>query len=180
MPGADFPTINGAFRRKREQPQLKFAPFDAVEYDFEGLFNIPVLADDRPYIERAELLMKLPYGDGLVKVPHTLGGLDAAETLAASYKDLGGYDGTIVRDPYAPYVVGRSKAEVIKVKPVLSLDLLCTNVMIGAGEKTGRGVLTLEVEYRGVERRRQRCAAHLPAGHVPRSGHRGRVHGPDP
>ena len=148
MPGTEFPVINGTFRRKSTQAALHFAPFDIV--DWTPGDEYPVLADARPYGDRLDIIQEQPRGYGVLLVPHIEGTLADAEKLAREYKAIGGYDGAIVRDMTAPYSVGRCKHEVVKVKPVLELDLPVTAHAVEPGEKTGRAVVTVEVEYRGV------------------------------
>lgn len=151
-PDTDFPTISGMFRRKRVQSELTFALFDIVAWEPGDV--VPLLGDERPYMRRIECLDEVLYQpDYVIPAPHSLGSLDAANELALKWKAQGGFDGAIVRDPHAPYVVGRCKHEVIKVKPVLSLDLIVTDVFVEKGEKTGRDVFTLEVEHHGIRTR---------------------------
>lgn len=154
IPGAEFPVINGTFRRQRVQPELRFAPFDAVRYTPNLVldkFVYPILADERAYGERLTALDgRLFDPDYLVMVEHYTGDLMYADMLARGWKAKGGYDGAIARLPDAPYVVGRCKFEVVKVKPLLDLDLRVIELTETVGEKTGRRVFTITVEYRGV------------------------------
>jgi len=147
--GEDFPVINGTFRRHTLQPQLRFVPFDASRWALlpDGT---PELCDPRPYHERIEVLL---HGyDPLYVIPltHWTGDLADAERIAKEMKARGGFDGAIARDANAPYFVGRCKFEAIKVKPVLSLDLLVVGWKLEPGEKTGRMVPSLQVVYQGV------------------------------
>lgn len=149
MPGTEFPVINGTFRRQSNQPQLRFVPFDCTAW--QAGEDYPLLDDGRPYHERVLQLNRLQYSDEYVlPIIHHCGSLADAERIAQEHKAKGGFDGAIVRDPGAPYVVGRSKAEVIKVKPTLSLDLEVLRTDVAPGAKTGRPVYTIVVEYRGV------------------------------
>ena len=71
---------------------------------------------------------------------------------AAKLKATGKYDGAILRDPNAGYKIGLVKnGEIVKVKPVLSLDLVVTDVFTEPGAKTGRPVYSIEVIYKGVK-----------------------------
>ena len=71
---------------------------------------------------------------------------------AAKLKATGKYDGAILRDPNAGYKIGLVKnGEIVKVKPVFSLDLRVTDVFTELGEKTGRNVYSIEVIYKGVK-----------------------------
>lgn len=147
-PDTDFPTINGKFRRRSIQADLVFAPFDIVAWTPAD--EAPVLSDPRPYINRIDPLAEVVYGDCVLGVPHALGSLEAGDKWARELKAQGGYDGAIARNQFSPYLPGRAKSEVIKLKPVLELDLKVTALASQPGEKTGRDVFTIEVEYRGV------------------------------
>jgi DNA ligase-1 len=70
---------------------------------------------------------------------------------AADWVAEGGFDGAILRDPHAGYTIGKvKKGQIVKVKPLLSLDLAVQRVHCSPGEKTGRPVYTVEVQYEGV------------------------------
>ena len=74
-----------------------------------------------------------------------------ARDFARLWQSLGGYDGAILRNPGTTYTPGLVKhGEIIKVKPLLSLDLRCVGWNSKPGEKTGRDVYTITVEYKGV------------------------------
>jgi DNA ligase-1 len=74
-----------------------------------------------------------------------------AEAVARAWVKLGGYDGAIIRNSNTKYTPGLVKnAEIIKVKPLTSLDLRVDSVMTEPGAKTGRPVYTIEVNYKGV------------------------------
>jgi hypothetical protein len=150
LQAADFPTISGTFRRQSPQPELQFAPFDMVGWTASTFDKPPALYDERPYADRIEPLLEQPHGGPLVPVPHHRGDLAYGDKLARELKAKGGYDGAIARDADAPYTVGRSKGDVIKLKPVLELDLRVVELTETVGEKTGRAVYTCTVEYRGV------------------------------
>lgn len=63
---------------------------------------------------------------------------------------VGGYDGLILRDPNGTWTVGRgTTGEIIKVKQKLSFDLRVLEVNTVKGEKTGRDVFKLVVDFRG-------------------------------
>jgi DNA ligase-1 len=71
--------------------------------------------------------------------------------VAGNLKATGKYDGAILRNPNSLYRVGLVKdGEVVKVKPVMSLDLLCIGFDEDEGEKTGRVVTTLYVKHKDV------------------------------
>lgn len=65
--------------------------------------------------------------------------------------DEGGYDGLILRDPNAGWAVGAgTEGAIIKIKRKLSFDLRVVEVNTAVGEKTGRTVYKLVVEFRGL------------------------------
>lgn len=147
-PDLTFPTISGMFR-KNAPSKLQFLANDLL----------PVgLATDEAYSTRyARLLSLLPEvsGSGFYCGPVRcyLSGYCQQDVnhYAAQLVAEGGYDGAILRDPNAGYTIGLvKKAEIVKVKPTLSLDLRVTGISTDVGEKTGRAVYTVDVEYRGV------------------------------
>lgn len=142
---AKFPAISGRFRKQKLDDKLRFICNDILPPDF----NTPM-----PYRERfADLCELLPNnGDWKCSVAKTIQAYPTnAERYALTLQSEGGYDGAILRDPDAGYTVGTVKAgEIVKVKPVMSLDLLVTERRVGYGEKTGREVYTITVAYNGV------------------------------
>jgi DNA ligase-1 len=75
--------------------------------------------------------------------------IEEAEAYAAQLKDQGGYDGAVLRDIDAPYKVGRCRnGEVVKIKPLLELDLLVLGCELAKGEKTGKNTAALVVRYK--------------------------------
>lgn len=143
---AKFPAISGQFRRHNPEPTLRFVANDLVP---AGLLST------HSYKERYDDLMQLlpPEPNCLVTVAETyLPGSWSGDPLAYAleWKNAGGFDGAILRNPNAGYTVGLVKqGEIIKVKPVLSLDLRVSMFHVGQGEKTGRPVYTISVDYRG-------------------------------
>ena len=150
---AKFPAISGMFRRKAAS-KLRFMANDLLPADFTT-----TEAYRLRFADLCELLPKLD-GDNevgpewfceVVETHHTAS--DPME-LALRWQGHGGYDGAIMRDPVAGYTVGTVKAgEIVKVKPVLSLDLKVTNQFREVGKKTGRDVYSIEVVYLGVHSR---------------------------
>lgn len=141
-----FKTISGAFRRHSPQPDLLLALFDMVpvqawEYGF----------DPEPFSERRT---RFTFEDWRAHAPSifvapTLD-FEAPQVFANSLVKSGGYDGAILRDVNAPWRNGACKdGEVIKVKPVQSLDLAAVGWFHGKGKHEGRaGGIT--VIYNGV------------------------------
>jgi ATP-dependent DNA ligase len=148
MPGTPFPEISGAFRRHKPQPQLLFAPFDTVL----GASPAVPMEDARPYRERSRVLR-----DPRVKHPSLVRFVGTPlpappwleDSYAQSLKDKGGYDGAILHDLNAPYKVGRCRqGEVIKIKPLLEVDVLVVGLKLDKGKKTGKNTAALEVRLK--------------------------------
>lgn len=144
-----FPAIGGKFRKRAPCPELVFKANDLLP---------PELVTDLPYAQRLAdlrtLLPEIPGGSCVVTVAEVLGHSEdkTATGEAARLVALGGYDGAILRDLRAPYTIGLAReGQIVKVKPTLSLDLRVKLIASGLGNKTGRVVYTLLVEYRGVE-----------------------------
>lgn len=145
--GWDFPKISGTFRRHGDEPELRFAPFDVVKV--VGT----TLQDERPYEHRVAVL-KTPKLVHPYLIPFASGPADdeyapLPTEYAAGLKAHGGYDGAIMHDLDAPYKVGRCRAaEVVKIKPLVELDLLVVGVEKAIGEKTGRPTVALQVRLK--------------------------------
>lgn len=143
-----FPWISGKFRQHKPEPALRFVANDLLPMEMNTR---------EPYRSRLFTLQEfLGYtaiqpGSSLGVAEFCEGGVHPMDA-ALRLKALGGYDGAVLRNHSAGYTVGLVKnGEIIKVKPTLSLDLRCTNEFLRYGEKTGRRVIVLEVEYRGVK-----------------------------
>lgn len=139
-----FPEISGWVRRHYAAPDLTFVCFDLLPPGLETAelykFRFTRLQ------ERIEMpSVAVSYADVISRNV-----LDP-NVAAAKLKATGKYDGAILRDPNAGYKIGLVKnGEIVKVKPIISLDLLVTDVFTELGEKTGRNVYSIEVVYRGV------------------------------
>lgn len=145
-PVIGFPTISGKFRRHSAAVDLQFAACDLLA---------PSLETAIPYHERfAQLSKLLPEMEGAMTFVARCMERNPPNDVAQYARDLqaiGGYDGAIVRDPDAGYTIGLVKnGEIVKVKPLLSLDLKVAEVTEAVGGKTGRAVYTLTVLYKGV------------------------------
>lgn len=143
-PHTPFPEISGEFRRHAHSG-LKFIAYNVLtdsEFD-DGM-------SPRPYSERFEYLdAGIPFGHPLIDIADVLAG-DPMQ-LAERYKAQLGYDGIIAAAYDGLWQRGRSRnGELVKIKPVLSLDLFVTDRRCEPGAKTGRPVWTVAVEYRGV------------------------------
>lgn len=145
--GMLFKDISGRFRQQREVArELHFACNDLLPEELETT---------SPYAERfadlENLLAFRPVPGQLFPVDTDRTSTVDPEEVARRLVALGGYDGAILRDPAAPYTIGLAKlGEIVKVKPTLSLDLRCIELTETVGERTGRAVYTIAVEYRGV------------------------------
>lgn len=146
-PDMKFPEISGKFR-KRAASSLLFVANDLLPVTLETVV---------PYHLRFMDLRALLCEPSPISAIYT----QAAETFynwpgsvhraAVAWKEAGGFDGAILRNPNAGYTIGLVKnGEIIKVKPVLSLDLAVLRTDTAPGAKTGRPVYTIVVEYRGV------------------------------
>lgn len=148
-PGTEFSVISGEFRRQRPQPQLGFAPFDIVHYTVAD-DDTPLLADDRPYWQRLEVLQDArQIACGVYPpLPVRCEGEAHATRYALNLKAAGGYDGAIASDPHAAYVVSDGYGEFLKVKPIQSFALEVIAVEADIGEKTGRPTVSLVVRFK--------------------------------
>lgn len=139
--------ISGKFRRQSvQEPDLQFVVFDCVTLtDFVYGFS------EHPYTERFDQVwarydqqLRTSWCPVVHYNPGTYGNYAA---LRDTYLDRkgGGYDGLILRDPNAPWILGTGTGgEIIKAKRVLSFDLEVLGVNEGTGKMKGMaGTLTL-------------------------------------
>lgn len=135
--------ISGLFRRLYPAPDLQFVMFDAVTDDAAAAGYDPT-----PYHERHNWL----YNSALHSAPpldvaacYNPGTYGKHEVLRDMYLARGGYDGLILRDPDAPWIMGTGgDGAIIKSKRVLSFDLLVEGVEEGKGKLAGHaGALLL-------------------------------------
>lgn len=150
-PGVPFPTISGKFRASRASPELRFVMFDYA--NAHGKEPPHVSGHPIPYWERylglGRLAGELPL---CLAEPVSIGPHEDPETVARQYVAAGGYDGLVLRDPDARYTVGLcTQGQIVKIKPLLSLDLRIDQIKSEPGAKTGRAVHTIRVSYRGVD-----------------------------
>lgn len=147
--GVSFPDISGRFRRQSAGSQdIDFVINDVLAPAMETLV---------PYRQRFAIASEFVYEGAPqdnIQLAETFEFWDdVASPLphALRWKNEGGFDGAILRNPEAGYTFGTVKnGEIIKVKPILSLDLACLTIMGTKGDKTGRDVYTIQVKYRGV------------------------------
>lgn len=146
--GAEFRKISGEFRRKSTQEQLMLVLFDTVRLvDFEaGVSEVP-------YSVRHKVCW-----DYATKVGHTAFMLaqrcEPWEVGELAQHPTGAYDGAVAKRWEGCWKAGAGTGgEVLKVKNVIDVDLLCTGVEEGEGKHEGRlGAIVCRYED-GVELR---------------------------
>lgn len=144
--GEHHKAINGTVRRKSPQPNLLAIVYDVVPQTFfdEGY-------DPTPYRERFRKLQTF-YDLNIIPVPSMRilpDGMTVQEYAVALTKLPDAYDGAILRDVTAPWQRGAAKnGEVIKVKPILTLDLQVVGSYAEPRDTKLGGYLT--VSYNGV------------------------------
>jgi len=153
-PSKDFAENSGAFRRHSTQHDLGFAPFDAVLW--EGTALAPKLYSPMPYRDRLRMLGHeyAHPGPFLIHTPTPVvcEGAEHAERYARHLKAHGSYDGAIISDPDAVYLVSNGSAgEFLKIKPLLSFSLMVTGIVTDVGEKTGRPTGALVVRFKNTK-----------------------------
>jgi DNA ligase-1 len=144
-PGLPFQDVSGMFRRQYPAPELGFVAFDYTD----GLQE-----DPSPYHERMRRLRGLSAtatGPGQpIHVEHHQGysPIDALFDAAVAKQQSGRFDGLILRHMDKPYKAGRCRdGEVIKIKPLVSLDLKVVEVFPERGEKTGKNTCALGLQW---------------------------------
>lgn len=150
-PGSDqFNLISGAFRKGVENDKLMLVVFDRVTYEeyhagyssrnYMDRTDIPgVQFDDPEYplVTRAACFYPGTYGP--------------IQEFCNDLMDCGGYDGVVAKCPWGTWEKNKSNGdEQIKIKRKLSFDLKVTAVNVVKGEKTGRDVYKLIVDFRGL------------------------------
>lgn len=150
LPGALFKDSSGAFRRQSPQPELCAAVFDVVQWVWGPLDPDPQLFSDLSYEVRLRQAQQV-YGLTLLPLLQAHG--EDVGILAQEWQ-LGGFngalcDGAVYRDLDARYEAKRCrKAEVVKIKPLLSFDLEVIGVDLAKGEKTGKNTAALVTRFK--------------------------------
>lgn len=158
--GEEFRKISGDFRRQKEDHDFEVKVFDTVTLDeFNGGHS------DREYYRRMSPVFDycphnncwrvvMPEGivsDFIDNVAEQSEVEKHLTLLANKFVSSGGYDGIILRDPYAGWDMGDGKNGVsIKVKPLISLDLIVKRQELGTG-KLAKLMGKVFVEYNGKE-----------------------------
>lgn len=140
-----FNRISGAFRRQRPSDELELVVNDAIPLaDFEaGYCPIPYRQRVRNWRHRRQPRYRFTE-------TWPAGSMDPQERCNALVHK-GGFDGLILRDPDGAWTVGRgTTGEIVKIKQKLSFDLRVLEVNTVIGEKTGREVYKLVVDFHGL------------------------------
>lgn len=147
MHDQEHAVINGAVRRKSPQPDLIGIVYDVVTQEGFDRGCDPTHYEERlTYINTTPLGWPLEPVKCIEELPNDTTVMQFAEDMVAS----GTFDGIILRDLDATWKRGAAKeGEVIKVKPILSLDLLVTGHKVECKPTKLGGYIT--VTYKGVE-----------------------------
>lgn len=148
-PGKDqFNLISGAFRRQEVNDRLMFAVHDFIPRDdfFKGYSIVP-------FFQRGGDVGVDGLMDGRIFEARgwPRGTYGCPQAKCNELVEEGGYDGLILRDPNGLWVRGAgTTGEIIKIKRKLSFDLRVLEVNTATGEKTGRTVYKLVVDFYGL------------------------------
>lgn len=141
-PSRPFQEISGMFRRHGDQPELQLVVFD-------GYFTM----SSSGYKARMEILawyLNRITVQGIRVVTRTAApSLESAWGTARAAAGAGGYDGAVLHWSGKPFTEGRSKWDTVKLKPLLTYDVLVTGVHKGVGEATGRPTAALICRWEG-------------------------------
>ena len=142
-----FPEISGRFRQHSNAFLLHFYGHDLVP-TVGGTIADSLLSYETRYSILAQMIDEAAF---CYMVDYDMVDYDDPELAAMDLVQQGGHDGAILRDRHAGYTLGPVKnAEIVKVKPNITLDLKVVAVNEGIGAKTGRTVWTLDVVYNDV------------------------------
>lgn len=145
-PDKVFQEISGDFRRGSNSPNLRFMVFDGCIHGEAEL----------GYTERMKGLRLGVSGYEVSWIPSwCVDSFENAWDYAKELKKFAAdqFDGAIWRNPDAPFECGRSKGDIIKLKPLLSFDVECVGFEAAVGEKTGRETVALVVSFRGTKQK---------------------------
>lgn len=139
-PSLPFQEVSGMFRRQYPAPVLQFVAFDLTEFP---------AGDPRPYnLRTTRLVGQINHSVRAVDQGAAVGDLAALFAAAVDQQQAGRYDGLILRHLHKPYTAGRCRdGEVIKIKPLVSLDLKVVEVFPERGEKTGKNTCALGLQW---------------------------------
>lgn len=140
----EFNKISGEFRRYTPSDKLLLAINDVIPLtDFERG------ECDTEYQERVRAWRTVKEERFFFVQCYCPGSSDPQEKCNQLVK-VGGFDGLVLRKQDGKWKVGRgTTGEIVKVKQKLSFDLRVLEVNTVTGEKTGRDVFKLVVDFRG-------------------------------
>lgn len=140
----EFNKISGEFRRFKPSERLRFVINDVIPLaDFEAGKCIT------SYASRVQDWRTMN-GPRWEFARRWMPGSGDPQERCNQLVQAGGFDGLILRDLAGTWTVGRgTTGEIIKVKQKLSFDLRVLEVNTEVGEKTGRDVYKLVVDFRG-------------------------------
>lgn len=143
----EFNKISGEFRRQKPSDGLKLAIFDILTQAEFDAGKTSVSWEDR--IERLGDIQG--YTDFFMAQQFPFLGMAEAQRKCNELVAIGGFDGAVLRNPYAPWIKGHNGNDgaCIKIKQKLSFDLQVLEVNTTIGEKTGRIVYKLVVCFGG-------------------------------
>lgn len=151
--GTPHPQISGDFRRHSPSPNLLFVVYDIVPTACYAVGYDPVPYRTRHGHLRGAVSFLQPPTGVILAASYSPGSygtdpLAMANFLRMEERTLTGnwYDGFIMRDPEAPWRQADAKeGELIKVKPLITLDLRVVGVTEGLGKMAGMaGTLKLQ------------------------------------
>lgn len=141
----EFNNISGEFRRGQISFKLELKINDCLPLeDFRaGTCNAP-------YSDRVERFRDVAE-EAFSFVDYWPAGSSEPQERCNQLVQAGGFDGLVLRDLNGTWTVGSGNTgEIIKIKQKLSFDLRVTAVNCVKGEKTGRDVFKLVVDFRGL------------------------------
>ncbi len=140
-----FNKISGDFRRHSDDNELMLIINDVIPLeDFErGQCDIP-------YAQRVAEYRNVYLSERVAFAISWPAGLGDPQERCNFLVGQGGFDGLILRKPDGLWAAGLgTTGEILKIKQKLSFDLRVKEVLIARGEKTGRDVYKLIVDFRG-------------------------------
>lgn len=134
-----FPAISGMVRQHDPAPALRFVVYDIVPYGSFAVGTHDVAYKVR-FAHLRGTLEQNNFADSPIELVayYPPGTYADPQEGANAWVKRGGYDGLILRHPDAYWYPGYvTDGGLVKVKPVLSLDLRCVGVEEGKGKMAG-------------------------------------------
>ena len=160
MTRTEFAVIGGKFRAHSPCSELSFVLYDVVtEQAFNGtdddpatyrerLHHIEALLEMSSFFDTRALMVASTYNPGTYGHPQVAA--NALVQLKHDEHNGNHFDGMILRDPDAPWLMGDAKnGALIKVKPHLSFTLRVVGFDMAVGAKTGRPTAALLCAFKG-------------------------------